>query len=91
LAAEVDVNRLELVGGDRAQLSPLRYWTNESASKVPARFGLPSAASAQELFIYTLISGQRMQVTIIQPRLHLLIYSSILRLKKEWVNFTQPL
>jgi len=63
LVAEVDVNRLELVGGDRAQLSPLRYWTNEDASHIAARFGLPSIAAAHELFVYPLVPEQRMQVT----------------------------
>lgn len=63
LALDVDVNRVELVGGDRAQLSPVRYWTAEELKSLPTRFGLPSASKEQELFIYTLIPEQRYQVT----------------------------
>ncbi len=63
LALDVDVNRVELVGGDRAQLSPIRYWTAEDIKSLPTRFGLPSAAKEQEMFIYTLIPEQRYQVT----------------------------
>ncbi|HXS17197.1 MAG TPA: DUF2330 domain-containing protein, partial [Polyangiaceae bacterium] len=63
LALDVDVNRIELVGGDRAQLSPIRYWTAEEIKSLPTRFGLPSSAKEQEMFIYTLIPEQRYQVT----------------------------
>lgn len=63
VALDVDVNRVELVGGDRAQLSPIRYFTNEAISSLPTRFGLPSAAKEQELLIYTLVPETRFQVT----------------------------
>jgi hypothetical protein len=61
LAMDVDTNRMELVGADRATLSPIRFWTKEKVSKLPTRFGLPSAAKAQELEIFTMVPGQRMQ------------------------------
>jgi len=63
LAMDVDTNRMELVGADRATLSPVRFWTKEKLSKLPTRFGLPSAAKAQELEIFTMVPGQRMQVS----------------------------
>ncbi len=59
----VDVNRMELIGGDRATLSPLRFFTHSEYSAVPARFGLPSLAKAHELLIFTLVPEQRMQVS----------------------------
>lgn len=63
VVATVDVNRIELIGGDRALLSPIRFWTKSEFKKLPARFGLSSAAPHQELFLYTLVKDQRMQVT----------------------------
>jgi len=63
LALDVDVNRVELVGGDRAQLSPIRYVTAEEVKSLPTRFGLPSAAKEQELLLYTLVPEQRFQTT----------------------------
>lgn len=62
VVGKVDPNRVELVGGDRAQLSPIRYWTEQSVTRVPARFGLASAAPQQELFVYAMIQNQRMQI-----------------------------
>jgi MYXO-CTERM domain-containing protein len=60
--ADVDANRIELVGGDRAQLSPIRFWTEQPYDTVPARAGLPSAAPRQELFVYLLAPDARYQV-----------------------------
>ena len=62
LALDVDVNRVELIGGDRAQLSPIRYTTDEKVDTLPTRFGLPSAAKTQELLIFTLVPEQRYEV-----------------------------
>lgn len=62
LVADVETGRVELVGGSRAQLSPIRFVTDSEYSTIPARFGLPSAAPAQELLIFTLTPEQRMQV-----------------------------
>lgn len=63
VALDVDVNRVELVGGDRAQLSPIRFSTSATISTLPTRFGLPSAAKEQELLIYTFVPEKRLQVT----------------------------
>ncbi len=63
LVMDVDSNLMELVGSDRASLSPIRFWTKEEVTTLPTRFGLPSAAKEQELQIFTMIPGQRMQVT----------------------------
>lgn len=63
LALDVDVNRMELVGADRAYLSPVRFWTKESTTSLPTRFGLPSAAAKQEMHLFTLVPEKRMQVT----------------------------
>ena len=63
LVLDVDTNRMELIGGDRAILSPIRFWTEEPVKSLPTRFGLPSAAKEQELTIFTLVPDQRMQVT----------------------------
>jgi hypothetical protein len=62
LVADVETGRVELVGGNRAQLSPIRFVTATDYVSVPARFGLPSAAPAQELLIFSLVAGQRTQV-----------------------------
>jgi hypothetical protein len=63
LALDVDVNRMELVGSDRASLSPIRFWTKETVTSLPTRFGLPSAAKKQELLLFTLVPEKRMQIT----------------------------
>lgn len=62
LVADVDSNRIELVGGDRAQLSPFRFWTEQPYEVLPARLGLVSAAPKQELFVYVLAPETRYQV-----------------------------
>lgn len=62
LVADVETGRVELVGGSRAQLSPIRFVTDSEYSTVPARFGLPSAAAKQELLLFTLVPDQRTQV-----------------------------
>ncbi len=59
LIAKVDPNRIELVGGDRAQLSPIRYYTEQPLSTLPVTFGLNSFGKAQELFIYVLDPSSR--------------------------------
>lgn len=62
LVADVETGRVELVGGSRAQLSPIRFVTDSDYTTVPARFGLPSAAPKQELLIFSLVPDQRTQV-----------------------------
>jgi hypothetical protein len=61
LVAEVDDKRIELVGGGRAQLSPIRYVTGEAHNKLPVRLGLASSPGKQELFVYVLHSEQRFE------------------------------
>ncbi len=54
LVAEVDAKRIELVGGDRAQLSPVRFATTQPFDTIPSRLGLLNAPKEQELIIYVL-------------------------------------
>jgi MYXO-CTERM domain-containing protein len=54
LIAEVDAKRIELVGGDRAQLSPVRFSTTEPFDTIPSRIGLLNTPKEQELIIYTI-------------------------------------
>lgn len=62
LVAKVDANRIELVGGDRAQLSPIRFWTERPYDKFPARVGLTSAPPFQELVLYVFHPEKRFEV-----------------------------
>ncbi len=60
VVAQVDTNRIELVGGDRAQLSPIRFWTEQPYVKIPDRVGLINAGGKQqELIVYVLDPEQR--------------------------------
>jgi hypothetical protein len=59
VVAQVDTNRIELVGGDRAQLSPIRFWTEQPYAQVPNRVGLVNAGGKQELVVYVLDPEQR--------------------------------
>jgi MYXO-CTERM domain-containing protein len=60
VVAQVDTNRIELVGGDRAQLSPIRFWTEQPYAAVPDRVGLVNASGKQqELIVYVLDPEQR--------------------------------
>jgi MYXO-CTERM domain-containing protein len=54
LVAEVDPKRIELVGGDRAQLSPVRFATAQPFDTIPDRIGLLNAPKEQELIIFVL-------------------------------------
>ncbi|HEY4157852.1 MAG TPA: DUF2330 domain-containing protein [Polyangiaceae bacterium] len=63
--AQVDSNRIELVGGERAQLSPIRFWTEQPYDTIPDRVGLlnaPAAPDKQELLVYVLDPEQRYEV-----------------------------
>lgn len=62
LVAKVDANRIELVGGDRAQLSPIRFWTAQPFDTFPARIGLLSAPPFQELVLYVFHPEKRFEV-----------------------------
>jgi hypothetical protein len=59
VVAQVDTNRIELVGGDRAQLSPIRFWTEQPYAAIPDRVGLVNAGGKQELIVYVLDPEQR--------------------------------
>ena len=60
VVAQVDTNRVELVGGDRAQLSPIRFWTEQPYDSIPDRVGLlNSGGGKQELLVYVLDTDQR--------------------------------
>src|SRR5262249_41728162 len=61
IVAEVDPKRIELVGGERAQLSPIRYWTKSDITKIPAKLGLLSIDKKQELFLYVLHPTSRFE------------------------------
>lgn len=52
--AEVDPNRIELIGGEKAQMSPIRFWTGQPYRTVPERLGLIGATTPQETFLLVL-------------------------------------
>lgn len=62
LIAEVDPRRIELIGGDRAQLSPIRFSTQKPYDKVIVKPGLLNSPGKQELLIYVLEPTQRYEV-----------------------------
>ncbi len=62
LIAEVDPKRIELVGGDRAQLSPIRYSTQQPFDTIVAKPGLLDSPGKQELFVYVLDPEARYEV-----------------------------
>lgn len=59
VVAQVDANRIELVGGDRAQLSPIRFWTEQPYDSIPDRVGLLNSGGKQELVVYVLDPAAR--------------------------------
>ncbi len=60
---EIDHNRLELIGGERSQLSPIRFWTDHRYTKIPVRLGRMAAKGAQELFVLVLDAEKRFTTT----------------------------
>ena len=52
--AEVDPNRVELIGSEKGQLSPIRFWTEQRYNKLPAKLGRLAADGPQELFVFVL-------------------------------------
>lgn len=64
IVAEVDTKRIELVGGDRAQLSPIRFSTDQPYDSFPMRLGLVNAPEKgkQEYVLYTLDPDKRYEV-----------------------------
>lgn len=61
LVTEVDTKKVELVGGDRAIVSPIRYATSKPV-KVASTLGLLNLGDKQELFVYVLHPEQRFEV-----------------------------
>lgn len=61
LVVEVDTKKMELLGGDRAIVSPIRYST-EKPVNVASTLGLLNAGDKQELYIYVLHPDQRFEV-----------------------------
>ncbi|HVJ14580.1 MAG TPA: DUF2330 domain-containing protein, partial [Polyangiaceae bacterium] len=59
--AEVDTKRIELIGGDRAQLSPIRFYTEQPYDTLPVKIGMVNAApnEKQELLVYTIDPEQQ--------------------------------
>jgi hypothetical protein len=61
LVAEVDSKKVELVGSDRAIVSPIRYFTQKPVN-VDSTLGLLNLGDAQELFIYVIHPDHRFEV-----------------------------
>jgi hypothetical protein len=61
LVAEVDVKKVELVGGDRAIVSPIRYSTDKPVN-VDSTLGLLNLQDKQELIVYVIAPDQRYEV-----------------------------
>jgi hypothetical protein len=59
LILEVDTKRTELIGGTVAQLSPIRFWTEQPFKAIPSRMGLANSPGKQELLIYVLDPDKR--------------------------------
>jgi hypothetical protein len=61
LVAEVDTKKVELVGGSRAIVSPIRFSTNKPID-VDSTLGLLNLGDEQELFVYVIHPDQRFEV-----------------------------
>ncbi|HEX7671992.1 MAG TPA: DUF2330 domain-containing protein [Polyangiaceae bacterium] len=61
LVAEVDVKKVELVGGDRAIVSPIRY-SSDKFTNVDSTLGLLNLNGKQELVVYVIAPDQRYEV-----------------------------
>jgi hypothetical protein len=59
LIAEVDTKRIELIGGNVAQLSPIRFWTEQPFKSIPSQLGLANSPGKQELLVYVLDPDKR--------------------------------
>src|SRR5690606_2861926 len=58
VVAEVDPKRIELIGGDRAQLSPIRFFTEQPFETIPVKPGQLNSPGKQELLVYVLADGR---------------------------------
>jgi MYXO-CTERM domain-containing protein len=61
LITEIDTKKIELVGGDRAIISPIRYFTSKPVN-VPSTLGLLNLGDKQELYVYVIDPEQRYEV-----------------------------
>lgn len=61
--AEVDPNRIELIGGEKAQLTPIRFWTDGRYTKLPSKLGRLASKGPQELFVFVLDKDARYKTT----------------------------
>jgi MYXO-CTERM domain-containing protein len=59
--SEVDTAKIELTGGDRAVLSPIRFWTEKPFEEIHSELGLLNLGDSQELFVYVLHPDQRFE------------------------------
>jgi MYXO-CTERM domain-containing protein len=59
VVCDVDTAKVALVGGDRAQLAGIRYWSEHPIRKLPVMLGLSNADKKQDLFIYVLDPEKR--------------------------------
>lgn len=63
LITEVDPKRIELVGGERAQLSPIQFWSESDVESMPLRLGLGNAPAKdkQEVIAYFIDTKDRFE------------------------------
>ncbi|MDX2055374.1 MAG: DUF2330 domain-containing protein [Polyangiaceae bacterium] len=63
MVAEVDPKRIELVGGERAQLSPIQFWSESNVDTLPLRLGLGNAPARdkQEVIAYFIDKKDRFE------------------------------
>ncbi len=55
LVASVDQGKVELVGDGRAQLSPIRFWTETKYTKIPSTLGLLSSGGKKQELVITVM------------------------------------
>lgn len=63
LVAEVDPKRIELVGGERAQLSPIQFWSETDVDTLPLKLGVGNAPAngKQEVTVYFIDAKERFE------------------------------
>ncbi len=62
LVAEVTPNKLELIAGGRAQLSPIMFWTETPLTKLHTRLGLLNVKGMQDMVVYVFDEKRRYEV-----------------------------
>ena len=61
LVAEVDTKKVELIGGDRAVVSPIRYFTQKPVN-VNSTLGLLNLGEKQDLYVHVITPSDRYEV-----------------------------